>query len=146
MFKCVYYGAILLVFLVNKSPTMLKLRSKITRTLVSMLVRFFLRRPGRPSSPNMGEEREDGLGSMLSTAMVSVRETDIIQKRDREMKTCRPTDRKAVKTRMVCSILSKHFNSFNRHSESEQCFHQHFFFVQRVISQTLKPCNLNDCS
>lgn len=78
----------------------------------------------------MGEEREDGLGSMLSTAMVSVRETDIIQKRDREMKTCRPTDRKAVKTRMVCSLLSKNFNFFNRHSESEQCFHQHFFLFK----------------
>ena len=66
------------------SPTMLKLRSKITRTLVSMLVRFFLRRPGRPSSPNMGEEREDGLGSMLSTAMVSVRERHDTQKRRRD--------------------------------------------------------------
>lgn len=55
---------------------MLKLRSRIIRTLVSMLVRFFLRRPGRPSMPNMGEEIEEGLGSMLSTAIVSVTETE----------------------------------------------------------------------
>lgn len=53
---------------------MLKLRSKITLTLVSILVRFFLRLPGRPSKPDMGLEMEDGLGSMLSTAMVSVTE------------------------------------------------------------------------
>ena len=51
----------------------MKLRSKATRTLVSMLVRFFRRRPGNPSKPIMGEEREEGLGSMLSTAMVSER-------------------------------------------------------------------------
>lgn len=60
--------------LISQSPTMQKLRSKATRTLVSMLVRFFLRRPDRPSMPSMGEEREEGLGSMLSTAMISVGE------------------------------------------------------------------------
>lgn len=52
--------------------TALKFRSNTTRTLLSMLVRFFLRLPGRPSRPSMGVEREEGLGSMLSTAMVSV--------------------------------------------------------------------------
>lgn len=56
----------------NHSPTVQKLRSRTTRTLLSMLVRFFLRLPGRPSMPNMGEEIEEGLGSMLSTAIVSV--------------------------------------------------------------------------
>lgn len=60
----------------SQAPTVLKLRSSITRTLLSMLVRFFLRRPGRPSMPIMGEEREEGLGSMLSTAMVSVTRSD----------------------------------------------------------------------
>lgn len=52
--------------------TALKFLSNTTRTLLSMLVRFFLRLPGRPSRPSMGVEREEGLGSMLSTAMVSV--------------------------------------------------------------------------
>lgn len=52
--------------------TALKFRSSTTRTLLSMLVRFFLRLPGRPSRPSMGLDSEEGLGSMLSTAMVSV--------------------------------------------------------------------------
>lgn len=79
-----------------------------------MLVRFFLRRPGRPSMPNMGEEIEDGLGSMLSTAMVSVKNREI--ERGRKTKNKKETEtlrhagqqigkhskKQAVKTRMVC--------------------------------------------
>lgn len=51
--------------------TVLKLRSKATRTLVSMLVRFLRRRAGRPSKPRDGEDRELGLGKVLSIDMVS---------------------------------------------------------------------------
>lgn len=67
---------------------MLKFRSKTTRTLLSILVRFFLRLPGRPSRPSMGVEIEDGLGSMLSTAMVSV-----IERWRTDMKAQSSTDR-----------------------------------------------------
>lgn len=46
-------------------------RSRATRTFVSMLVLFFLRRPGSPSKPMEGEDRELGLGRVLSMDMVS---------------------------------------------------------------------------
>lgn len=46
-------------------------RSRATRTFVSMLVLFFLRRPGTPSKPREGEDRELGLGKVLSIDMVS---------------------------------------------------------------------------
>lgn len=46
-------------------------RSRATRTFVSMLVLFFLRRPGTPSKPREGEDRELGLGRVLSMDMVS---------------------------------------------------------------------------
>lgn len=46
-------------------------RSRATRTFVSMLVLFFLRRPGSPSKPMEGEVRELGLGRVLSIDMVS---------------------------------------------------------------------------
>lgn len=46
-------------------------RSRATRTFVSMLVLFFLRRPGIPSKPREGEDRELGLGRVLSMDMVS---------------------------------------------------------------------------
>lgn len=55
--------------------TEMKLRSRAMRTLVSMLVRFFRRRPGNPSKPSRGEDSELGLGSMLSIAIVSVTKT-----------------------------------------------------------------------
>lgn len=41
----------------------------------------------------MGVEIEDGLGSMLSTAMVSVAEVG------GGVKTCRPTNKKTLRTR-----------------------------------------------
>lgn len=46
-------------------------RSRATRTFVSMLVLFFLRRPGTPSKPMEGEDSELGLGRVLSMDMVS---------------------------------------------------------------------------
>ena len=46
-------------------------RSRATRTFVSMLVLFFLRRPGIPSKPIEEEDRELGLGRVLSMDMVS---------------------------------------------------------------------------
>lgn len=46
-------------------------RSRATRTFVSMLVLFFLRREGTPSKPIEGEDRELGLGRVLSIDMVS---------------------------------------------------------------------------
>lgn len=49
-------------------------RSRATRTFVSMLVLFFLRRPGRPSKPMEGEDSELGLGRVLSMDMVSEEE------------------------------------------------------------------------
>lgn len=51
--------------------TVMKARSRATRTFVSMLVLFFLRRPGIPSKPKVGEDRELGLGRVLSIDMVS---------------------------------------------------------------------------
>lgn len=51
--------------------TVMKARSRATRTFVSMLVLFFLRRPGIPSKPKLGEDRELGLGRVLSIDMVS---------------------------------------------------------------------------
>lgn len=47
-------------------------RSRATLTFVSMLVLFFLRRPGTPSKPREGEDRELGLGRVLSMDIVSV--------------------------------------------------------------------------
>lgn len=49
-------------------------RSRATRTFVSMLVLFFLRRPGSPSKPMEGEDSELGLGRVLSMDMVSEEE------------------------------------------------------------------------
>lgn len=49
----------------------MKARSRATRTFVSMLVLFFLRREGTPSKPREGEDRELGLGRVLSMDMVS---------------------------------------------------------------------------
>lgn len=51
--------------------TVMKERSRATRTFVSMLVLFFLRREGTPSKPREGEDRELGLGRVLSMDMVS---------------------------------------------------------------------------
>lgn len=51
--------------------TVMNARSRATRTFVSMLVLFFLRRPGIPSKPREGEDRELGLGRVLSMDMVS---------------------------------------------------------------------------
>jgi hypothetical protein len=58
------------------SLTVMKALSRATRTLVSMLVLFFLRRPGRPSKPIEEEDRELGLGIVLSVDMVSVKQRD----------------------------------------------------------------------
>lgn len=51
--------------------TVMNARSRATRTFVSMLVLFFLRRPGIPSKPIEGEDRELGLGMVQSVDMVS---------------------------------------------------------------------------
>ncbi|KAG7270609.1 hypothetical protein CRUP_033218 [Coryphaenoides rupestris] len=56
----------------------MKARSRATRTLVSMLVLFFLRRPGRPSKPRPeGEHRELGLGRVLSMDMLPHGQTHV---------------------------------------------------------------------
>lgn len=55
-------------------------RSRATRTFVSMLVLFFLRRPGSPSKPILGEDMELGLGRVLSMDMVSDEEKTNINK------------------------------------------------------------------
>ena len=52
-------------------------RSRATRTFVSMLVLFFLRRPGIPSKPIEEEDRELGLGMVQSKDMVSEEEQPI---------------------------------------------------------------------
>lgn len=59
-------------WIIMKYLTVRNERSRATRTFVSMLVLFFLLRPGTPSKPRDGEDRELGLGRVLSIDMVSV--------------------------------------------------------------------------
>lgn len=71
--QCHQYHAVWKLFMVLNFNflTVLKLRSRATRTLVSMLVRFLRRRAGKQSNPRDGEDRELGLGKVLSIDMVS---------------------------------------------------------------------------
>lgn len=80
-----------------------------------MLVRFFLRRPGRPSIPNKGEEIEEGLGSMLSTAMVSAERDG---KREKEQKRVRNEYMQANRKKKLLKFV---WNKKNKNKFSVIC-------------------------